>query len=156
MAMTTCRECGTSVSSAAAVCPHCGINCPSAAAKQNQVTEKTIRSILIIVILGGGVYSCTTMFNSTDNTPHLADPSVTALATCRQAVRQTAKNPSSAEVPYTRDIGDGQMHRFAWRRGEGLTMMNAFGANLDTFASCTTSADGTQVTGLVINGISVL
>ena len=154
--MTTCRECGANVSSAAATCPHCGIECPSAAVKQSQATAKLIRNMLVIVIVGGGVYSCATMFNRTSDAPATPSTETVARATCRQAVRQMAKNPSSAEVPYAKDIGNGQMHRFAWRRGEGLTMMNAFGAKLDTFASCTTSADGTRVTGLVINGTSVL
>lgn len=155
MALITCRECGNEVSSAAATCPRCGIDCPSAEVKREQIAGKVVRAILVVLIVGGGVYSCARLLN-TDIPPTTVEPSAMARDTCRTMLRALAKNPTSAEIPYARDIGSGGTHQFVWHRGDGLTMMNAFGANLDTSASCTTNAAGTEITALVVNDETVL
>lgn len=79
-----------------------------------------------------------------------------ALSLCQEAIRHTANNPSAAHVPYTQDYGSANEHYFAWPKGSGLTMMNAYGANLDVSASCTTTGDGKRITSLSVAGKTIL
>lgn len=72
---------------------------------------------------------------------------------CRQWIKESAKNPSSARVP-----GPSRVHTFSdrvvvtWVIGDGLTLMNGFGSNVDTAARCTMSKDGVFLKELVIDG----
>lgn len=72
---------------------------------------------------------------------------------CRQWIKESAKHPSSARVP-----GPSRVQTFSdsivvtWVAGEGLTLMNGFGANVDTAARCTMSKDGVFLKELVIDG----
>lgn len=78
------------------------------------------------------------------------------LSLCQEAIKRVANNPSSARVPYAKDYGSASEHYFAWPKGSGLTMMNAYGANLDVSASCTTTGDGKRITSLSVGGKTIL
>lgn len=71
---------------------------------------------------------------------------------CRQWVKESAKNPTSARIP-----APSAVHRVAgqivvqWERGDGLTLMNGFGANVDTTARCRMSSDGQFLKELVVD-----
>ncbi|WP_155950186.1 hypothetical protein [Rhodanobacter sp. OR92] len=151
MALINCRECGKQVASSAKICPHCGITTPNKSSVQGALIGK----LLIAGLFGWAVYSCSQTANN-GNPSTAGDGHLDALYLCQQAIRQVAKNPSSAHVPYATDRGTAAEHYFAWPKGSGLTMMNAFGANLDTSASCITTADGKTITSLTVDGKTIL
>lgn len=153
MAMTSCRECGGGVSTRAGACPHCGVRDPSKGAHNSRI----VRALLSIVIILGGVYACSQMIaDDSSSGPYVESSSSKALRLCQYAIRRMAKNPSSAEIPYAVDIPINGGHSFDWPLGSGLTMMNGFGAKLDTAAHCETSADGAHIASLTLNGERVL
>lgn len=64
-------------------------------------------------------------------------PEAVAITMCQEAIRQVAKNPTSAEVPYTKaEKEGGDRYRMIWRHGDGLRLQNGFGAMIDTTAIC--------------------
>lgn len=75
-----------------------------------------------------------------------------ASTNCQQWIKESAKNPTSARIPAPSIV-----HRAAdrivvqWDRGDGLTLMNGFGASVDTTARCLMSADGQFLKELVID-----
>jgi hypothetical protein len=71
---------------------------------------------------------------------------------CQQWIKESVKNPSSARIPDPVSVGqaNGQIV-VQWRHGDGLTLMNGFGANVDTTARCAMSLDGHYLKDLVIN-----
>lgn len=152
MALTSCRECGKGVSTQAATCPHCGMREPSRTAHANRAG----RAILSTIIILGGMYACSHMISQESSTPHVESASSKALRLCQYAIKRMAKNPSSANIPWAADHVTSQGHSFDWPLGSGLTMMNGFGAQLDTSASCQTSADGAHLVSLELDGKRVL
>lgn len=152
MVMTTCRECGKGVSSVADRCPHCGIEHPSRAAQG----RRAARNLTAMLIIGGGVYACTQLMQEDAGSGYSDGGKGVALYHCQQAIRAVAKNPSSAEIPPVADQGTDGNHSFVWPKGRGLTMMNAFGANLDTSAACTTNADGNKIVSLYVGDQKIL
>ncbi|MDT3447828.1 hypothetical protein ROW33_03965 [Stenotrophomonas maltophilia] len=71
---------------------------------------------------------------------------------CQQWVKESSKNPSAAKIPQPASVrsASGQII-VQWEHGEGLTLMNGFGANVDSTARCTMSSDGHFLKELVIN-----
>ena len=68
-------------------------------------------------------------------------PEAVAITQCQEAIRQVAKNPTSAEVPYTKATKEGSdTYRMIWRHGDGLRLQNGFGAMIDTTAICVVRA----------------
>lgn len=64
-------------------------------------------------------------------------PEAAAITQCQEAIRQVAKNPSGADVPYTKAAKEGaDTYRMVWRHGDGLRLQNGFGAMIDTTAIC--------------------
>ncbi len=71
---------------------------------------------------------------------------------CRQWIKESAKNPSSAKIPEPSSVHRaGDQIEVLWGHGDGLTLMNGFGANVDTTARCVMSLDGHFLKELVIN-----
>lgn len=83
-----------------------------------------------------------------------SDPAVKYLYYCQHAIKQAAKNPSSADVPYTRGTAIPGGFRYHWARGDGLRLQNGFGAMMDATATC--EVDSTQITSLTINGNKII
>ena len=76
---------------------------------------------------------------------------------CADAIRLSAKNPSSAKIPHPQQRGrnaDGPGFVINWPHGNGLRLQNGFGAMVDTTASCTVT-DG-RVTRLLLDGNEML
>lgn len=71
---------------------------------------------------------------------------------CQQWIKESVKNPSSAKIPDPTSVGqvNGQIV-VQWTHGDGLTLMNGFGANIDANARCTMSLDGHFLKELMIN-----
>lgn len=71
---------------------------------------------------------------------------------CQQWIKESAKNPSSAKIPAPSAVrqANGQI-LVEWGHGDGLTLMNGFGANVDATARCLMSLDGHFLEELVIN-----
>lgn len=66
-----------------------------------------------------------------------SSPEAVAITQCQEAIRQVAKNPSAADVPYAKAVPDGGGgYRMVWRHGDGLRLQNGFGAMIDTTAVC--------------------
>ncbi len=147
MALIQCRVCKGAVASNAKACPHCGVSKPSA----NLFWGGVVGRLMVLALFGVAVYSCVHSMNDTAPTV-TNDGKMDALLLCQQAITQTATNPSSAVVPYAADHGGKGEHYFAWPKGAGLTLMNGFGAHVDSSASCITTADGKTITSLTING----
>lgn len=153
MAMVKCKECGSAVASSANACPHCGVANPSGALSKNPL----VRNVVALGVIVVGIYSCSKFMSDVDAPSAPSDDGRgSALVLCQMAIKQTAKNPSSAVVPYARDAGSNGRHIFVWRPGDGLTMMNGFGAKLDTAAVCSTNAAGSRILSLTVDGNDVL
>lgn len=148
MAIVKCKECGGNVSSTAMACPHCGVKNPNPAALADAFITGLIKLAVVIVLTVAAVYACSQM---DDDVVRPTDGKLDALTLCQAVIARTAKNPSSAHVPYASDVGSAGQHRFVWRAGDGLTMMNAFGANLDTTADCTTDGTGKKLLHLTVD-----
>jgi len=74
-----------------------------------------------------------------------------AFRVCAEALKLTAKNPSTAKVPRVNPTARSQTkHRYDWNHGDGLAFTNGFGAAVDQTASCMT--EGGHISLLSING----
>lgn len=78
--------------------------------------------------------------------------SVFAFGACEKAIKSAAKNPSSAVIPNRPNMADGGGYLFDWKLGDGLLLQNAFGAKIDTAATCIVNDDKQTVMALVIDG----
>lgn len=76
---------------------------------------------------------------------------------CEQAVRLTAKNPTTAKIPNVRIDGRYRSYGydFEWPIGTGLQMQNGFGAMIDTQATCGYNTATKSVVYLVIDDKTV-
>lgn len=68
-------------------------------------------------------------------------PEQVAQVVCQEALKQAAKNPSSAEIPPgivepLSFVTDGTGYSVTWGHGKGLRFQNGFGAMLDSTAMC--------------------
>lgn len=66
MALASCRECGSQVSSSAKTCPHCGLARPT----ENEVTAaftKWARVILTVMAAGFAIYATTVVSQCSAN-----------------------------------------------------------------------------------------
>lgn len=94
MAMTSCRECGKSISSQAAACPHCGFAKP----KDKDTTAKVITLLFTVLVVGGILSTC-----SSDEPPK-APPDPAKEQRFREEVgallyiKKNMKNPASFEL----------------------------------------------------------
>lgn len=71
---------------------------------------------------------------------------------CQQWIKESAKNPSSAKIPEPRAVRRaGDQIVVQWDHGDGMTLMNGFGANVDSTARCVMSLDGNFLKELLIN-----
>lgn len=71
---------------------------------------------------------------------------------CQQWIKESAKNPSSVNIPDPRAVRRaGEQIVVQWDHGDGLTLMNGFGANVDSTARCLMTLDGHFLKELVIN-----
>lgn len=71
---------------------------------------------------------------------------------CRQWIKESAKNSSSAKIPDPSSVHRaGDQIVVLWAHGDGMTLMNGFGANVDATARCAMSLDGHFLKELVIN-----
>lgn len=146
MALMKCKECGQDIARSADVCPHCG--------HRLKVKQYGCLPVLALLILVGVIYMGISGQHGDGRSPSAStdDHHLDALYLCQQAIKGIARNPSSAEVPFAHDKGDGAQHIFVWKMGDGLRLMNDFGAKLDAAAVCRTDADGRVLTQLTVNG----
>ncbi len=71
---------------------------------------------------------------------------------CQQWIKESVKNPSSAKISAPTSVSQASGQIVAeWRHGDGLTLLNGFGANIDATARCSMSLDGHFLKELVIN-----
>lgn len=75
-----------------------------------------------------------------------------AARNCAEWVKQEIKNPNSATIPGAQVLGRrGNYIVVGWGRGDGLLLMNDFGAKLDSEAHCVMTDDGNFLKELVID-----
>src|SRR6185312_3692474 len=77
---------------------------------------------------------------------------IQAQLACDKAIKAASANPSAAHIPYTPNMASAGGYMFQWKKGDGLTLQNGFGAKLDTAVTCVVAEDGATVIGLVVDG----
>ena len=115
--------------------------------------------LTIFVLIGWQVYKFLTKERSEKPVVQETEGSklMSAQLLCADAIRLSAKNPSSAKIPHPQQRGrnaDGPGFVINWPHGNGLRLQNGFGAMVDTTASCTVT-DG-RVTRLLLDGNEML
>lgn len=97
------------------------------------------------VLLLSPVVGCTTAKD---------DGAKQALLNCMSAIQAASADPSSAKVPFVKDMGSAGEHYFAWPLGAGLILPTTDGTAKPASASCITNATGI-VTDMTINGSEI-
>lgn len=150
MALKPCRECGKTVSSEAATCPHCGIKTPvkrglSAAG----IGCITLVVVLFIVAIANGVGDQNTPLSPAQR--EARDGENTGWA-ARAAVRQLLKDPSSAHfskvIVYKSSLVKGNKDSTLVACGQ-VNAKNSFGG----YTGMTDFVSNGSATGTFIEGI---
>lgn len=159
MTLVKCTECGSDVSTAAAACPKCGH--PVVAPAPVLTRTDTVKMwLMFLALAAGGVWFIHhKMSDFNDTSSSAPDPELSrqmdaafAFGACEKAIKSAAKNPSSAVIPSRPNLADSGGFMFAWKKGDGLLLQNAYGAKLDTTATCIVNDDKQTVMALVIDG----
>lgn len=80
-----------------------------------------------------------------------------ALSVCQSALKAVSRDPETAEVPCVANQGSGSEFYFAWGIStKPVRMKNGFGALLSTGASCTVNKQTGKITGLTLDGKTVM
>lgn len=88
-----------------------------------------------------------------------ADPlsDLQALAMCQNAIVGAAKDPENADVPYVSPSVRGDEFLFSWGASTKMAKLrNGLGIDAATSASCIVNTKTRRITGLTINGQTIL
>lgn len=80
-----------------------------------------------------------------------------ALTMCQLTIKQLARDPETAEVPYVNNFGSGDEFYFAWGRSTKFARMrNGLGLEVPVSASCVVDGKQRKITGLTLDGKTVI
>lgn len=84
--------------------------------------------------------------------------SISALTECQMFIKKISKNPSVADVPYTRDSSavTSPDFIFTWDMSDPIMLQNGFGAMIAHTGTCKVKKSNEQITSLVLNGKKIL
>lgn len=83
--------------------------------------------------------------------------SLDALSMCQSALRQVARDPDNADIPYVPNMGSGKEFYFAWGTSTKVVRMrNGLGLDVATSGSCTVDATAKRITSLTLDGKTIL
>lgn len=169
--LTQCQDCGGSVSVRATACPHCGAPLdgaqPAGAAPTTEspasVPQKKGTSpvtILLASIFAIWLFSVIADGGSGASGSAKAERGfrdVDALTLCQMTLKQFARDPGKAEIPYVQNFGSGSEFQFAWGAStKHLRLRNGLGLDVAATASCTVDRNTRRITTLTLNGQTLI
>lgn len=134
MALTKCRECGSSVSTSAKSCPSCGIRKPG---KKPGGFATAIALIIILLMIIGSFGKKDRVSNNYTN----KDQSNLAYHMCQGYVKVALKSPSTAEFPPFQSYNAQYDGYNKYLVSGYVDAQNSFGAMLRTSYTCNIEQD---------------
>lgn len=145
MAMTTCKECGKSVSDQAKTCPHCGAPTSGKAAEPNTKKPGGCLSLIKWTLFIGGAFAIIAVISVAT---HIEErPAVrtakqlneNAAGACIMLTEKSLNDPKSAEFPLAREARVTKDANGLWHVAFEGRAKNGFGALVKKTFHCTMS-----------------
>ena len=102
------------------------------------------------------VVALAVLFLAAQAAPASGSGELDAFVLCKHAIKNHAKNPTTAEIPHVVNRAQSGGYFYYWKRGDGLRLQNGLGALNDAEASCIVLDAPLRVVSLKIDGVRLI